>query len=174
MIRETPPFLTVAMRYLVDGYNLMHAIGLVRKGGGQASWERARTDLLHWLADHLSTEQASVVEIIFDAQQTRRGVAPPNVRGLRTTFAYGRTADDVIEERLARDASPTTLTVVSNDQRIRQAALRVGSGVRSCREYVDQLLTPPRSPTPITEEPEKPTTLSDDERDELMRAFGGS
>src|SRR5262245_49061467 len=58
---------SLAMRYLIDGYNLLYALGLARKNGGRAAWDRARRVLLDWLADQLGPA-APDVTVIFDAQ----------------------------------------------------------------------------------------------------------
>jgi predicted RNA-binding protein with PIN domain len=131
------------MRYLIDGYNLMYALGLVRKNGGRAAWDRGRRQLLDWLADRHGTT-ARDVTVIFDAQGSLGGVVEETHRGVRTLRDRGRTADDMIEDLLHDERSPETLTVVSNDARVREAAKRRGAGVRRCEEYVDQLVEPPK------------------------------
>src|SRR5687768_5957348 len=111
------------MRYLIDGYNLLHALGLARKNGGRAAWDRARRVLLDWLADRHGATAADVT-VIFDAQNSLGGVVEEAHRGLRVLRDRGRTADDLIEDLLNEEKSPETLTVVSNDGRVREAAKR--------------------------------------------------
>src|SRR5215213_767456 len=115
-----------AMRYLIDGYNLLYALGLARKNGGRAAWDRARRVLLDWLADRAGPAVASVT-VIFDAQNSLGGVVEESHRGLRVLRDRGRTADDMIEDLLREEKSPETLTVVSNDGRVRDAARRRGA-----------------------------------------------
>src|SRR5436190_10237340 len=117
------------MRHLIDGYNLLHAIGLARKGGGRAGWDAARRQLLDWLADQLGPAAAGVT-VVFDAQRSTGGLVAETHRGLRVLRDRGRAADDVIEDLLRAEPSPESLTVVSNDARIRDAATRRGAGVR--------------------------------------------
>src|SRR5690242_5793278 len=127
------------MRYLIDGYNLLYAIGLARKNGGRAAWDRARRLLLDWLADRHGPA-AGDVTVIFDAQNSLGGVVEESHRGLRVLRDRGRTADDMIEDLLRGEKAPESLTVVSNDGRVREAAKRRGAHVRRCGEYLDELL----------------------------------
>ena len=164
-----------AMRYLIDGYNLLHALGLARKHGGRAAWDRARRILLDWLADRHGAI-AGTVTVIFDAQNSLGGVVEETHRGLRVLRDRGRTADDMIEDLLRDERSPETLTVVSNDGRVRDAATRRGAAVRRCGEYLDDLLgqKAPRPLAPAADPAaEKDVRPTPEEQAEWLRAFGG-
>ncbi|MCS6851745.1 MAG: NYN domain-containing protein, partial [Gemmataceae bacterium] len=54
------------MRYLIDGYNLIHAMGLIRGRAGPWGLEKARRNLLGVLWGALGDE-ASEVTVVFDA-----------------------------------------------------------------------------------------------------------
>jgi predicted RNA-binding protein with PIN domain len=162
------------MRYLIDGYNLLYALGLARKNGGRAAWGRARRIMLDWLADRHGATAGDVI-VIFDAQNSLGGVVEESHRGLRVLRDRGRTADDMIEDLLREEKSPETLTVVSNDGRVREAATRRGAHVRKCNEYLDELLGPKKSDTKRPADPaaEKDVRPTADEQTEWMKAFGG-
>jgi len=159
------------MRYLIDGYNLMYALGLVRKNGGRAAWDRGRRTLLDWLADRHG-DSATYVTVIFDAQNSLGGVVQETHRGLRILRDRGRTADDMIEDILRDERSPPTLTVVSNDARVREAAAQRGANVRRCEEYVDELIAPRKSTESPPRADEKPLGATAEEKAEWLRAFG--
>ncbi|MGL6097645.1 MAG: NYN domain-containing protein [Fimbriiglobus sp.] len=55
--------------FLIDGYNLMHAAGLVAARGPAVKWQKAREKFLDWIAD-ADPVRAGVarVQVIFDAQ----------------------------------------------------------------------------------------------------------
>lgn len=160
------------MRYLIDGYNLLHAIGLARTYGGRAGWDRARGQLLDWLADRHGVHAADVT-VALDAQTARgAGLIAETHRGLRVLRKPGRSADDLIEDLLAAEASPGTLTVVSNDARVRAAAVRRGCPLLKCGEYVDALMQPARAAAP-TEPPEKDESATPAEMAAWEKAFGG-
>ncbi|HVK09322.1 MAG TPA: NYN domain-containing protein [Gemmataceae bacterium] len=160
------------MRYLIDGYNLLHAIGLARTYGGRAGWDRARSQLLDWLADRHGPN-ANDVTVALDAQNARGpGVVSEVHRGLRVMRKLGRSADDLIEDLVTTESSPATLTVVSNDARVRSAAARRRCPYLKCGEYVDALMSPARTvgPQPAAEKDESATP---EEIAVWQKAFGG-
>ena len=160
------------MRYLIDGYNLLHAIGLARTYGGRAGWDRARAQLLDWLADrHGST--ATDVTVALDAQNARGPATISEVhRGLRVMRKLGRSADDLIEDLVTSESSPPTLTVVSNDARVRTAAARRGCPYLKCGEYVDSLMSPARA-VATSAPAEKDESATPEEMAAWQKAFGG-
>ena len=162
------------MRYLIDGYNLLYALGLARKNGGRAAWDRGRRLLLDWLADRAGPGAGNVT-IVLDAQNARGGaVVEESHRGLRVVRKAGRAADDLIEDQLRDEPSPQALTVVSNDARVREAAARRGCPVRRCEEYVDALMEPPRPPATGPAAPdEKAVEMTPEETARWLQAFGG-
>jgi uncharacterized protein len=147
------------MRFLIDGYNLMHALGLARpRGPGQLA--RCRADLIDWLA---RTHDAGFedVAVIFDGRGTPGESEGVHVeRGMQICFSMGRTADDVIEDLIARENHPRRLTVVSNDRRIFDAARRRDCMAWSCDDYLDWATTrgqAPPKPPPAADKPESPS-----------------
>jgi predicted RNA-binding protein with PIN domain len=162
------------MRYLIDGYNLMYALGLVRKDGGRAGWDRARRQLLDWLAEHLGTSAADAT-IALDAQSARPApVIAETYRGLNVIRRPSRAADDLIEDLVRNERSPEMLTVVSNDARVREAGKRRGCLVQRCEEFVESLINPTRASTvePRTDD-EKAVQPTAQEKVDWLRAFGG-
>jgi uncharacterized protein len=114
------------MRWLIDGYNVMHAAGMLAPKLGREGFRRARRRFLDEVAEILPVEHNGGVTVVFDAK------VPPGdfpvastYRGVRLIFALGdEDADSRIEYIIGQDSSPGTLTVVSSDRRIRQAASR--------------------------------------------------
>ena len=114
------------MRWLIDGYNVMHAAGRLGPRLSRERFRRARRRFLDEVADALSKDHAADVTVVFDAS------VPPGdfpisstYRGMRVIFAYGdEDADTRIEYILGHDSNPKSLTVVSSDRRIRDAASR--------------------------------------------------
>ena len=114
------------MSLLIDGYNLLNAVGIVGRGVGRSSLERSRRALLNFLAESLDAEEAARTTVVFDASDAPRGL--PRVvehRGLTVRFAAGYAdADSLIEELIRADTAPRRLTVVSSDHRLQRAARR--------------------------------------------------
>ncbi|MFM8272745.1 MAG: NYN domain-containing protein [Gemmata sp.] len=161
------------MTFLIDGYNLMHAVGLVSRATPAAHFDRARTKFLDWLADG-TKGKAAALRVVFDAQEAPAPSLETVHRGVRVRFAFKRTADDVIEELVEREPRPHAVTVVSNDARVREAARRAACGVASCEEFTDWLIStdPERQwgAAPRAPEADKPEPTAE-ETDELLRAF---
>ena len=114
------------MSFLIDGYNLLNAVGIVGQGAGPGGLERSRLALLNFLVESLAAEEIPRTTVVFDA----RG-APPGLpgtmdhRGLTVRFAKGyEDADSLIEELIRSDSTPRKLVVVSSDHRLQRAAHR--------------------------------------------------
>src|SRR5690242_3414586 len=109
------------MRYLIDGYNLLHAIGLLHGKAGPNGLEKARLALLSRLCgDH--ADDAIAVTVVFDASGAPPGAAAEDsYRGIHIYYALDSSADDLIETLIQRDATPRQLTIVSDDHRLQQA-----------------------------------------------------
>jgi predicted RNA-binding protein with PIN domain len=127
------------VHYLIDGYNLLHHVGLLTGRVGPSGLEKARRALLEHLSGRFG-EQAVNVTVVFDAQR-----APPTAadtlqhQGIQVFFTRSEEADDLIEELIRRASAPKLLTVVSNDRRIREAARRRQCPVVECVEFWDTL-----------------------------------
>jgi uncharacterized protein len=111
---------------IVDGYNLIHAAGILGRGVGPGGLERSRLALLNFIVESIDPAEIPNTTIVFDAQN-----APPGLphtlayRGLLVRFAPSPgDADALIEELIRRDSAPRRLTVVSSDHRLQRAAKR--------------------------------------------------
>jgi hypothetical protein len=127
------------MRYLIDGYNLLHAMGLLVGRTGPHGLEKARLGLLGLLHGSYGPDAASVT-VVFDASRAPPGIAPEqDYQGIQVRFALRQEADDLIEELIRQDSAPRQLTVVSDDRRVQQAARRRRCPIAGCLDYLDQL-----------------------------------
>ncbi len=111
--------------YLIDGYNLIHALGLIQRRVAEGELETARRRLLEFLVKSFAAD-AGRVTVVFDAKQAPRGVKRQQVfHGLHVDFAPKKlSADDRIEELIEQAREPRRLVVISNDGRIQNAAKR--------------------------------------------------
>jgi predicted RNA-binding protein with PIN domain len=118
------------MRFLIDGYNVMYANGLLVTGRrvGPDRLRQVRHRFLNDLADALGPLDARQTTVVFDASVEH---APDGAsrggphKGLSVVFAVDDAdADSRIERLIAEHPAPKTLTVVSTDRRVRQAAGR--------------------------------------------------
>lgn len=151
------------MRILIDGYNLMYAVGLLGKRLGPDRFRKARQRFLSALARALSPVDAHQTTVVFDA------ATPPDefpavtaFQGITVVFAVGdENADARIEQLIARHPAPKSLTVVSSDHRVRQAASRRKARALSADAFLDQLESSRRpAPPAAAAEPVRERTLS--------------
>jgi uncharacterized protein len=114
------------MRLLIDGYNLMHEIGLMGRRFGPDGLRKVRHRFLNDLAAALDPAVVSQTTVVFDAAAPPEGL-PGEVthKGISVVFAVSdESADDRVERLIASHSSPKKLTVVSSDHRLQQAARR--------------------------------------------------
>ena len=113
---------------IIDGYNLIHAAGIMGRGVGPGSLERARQALVRTLAASVEPGELGRTVVVFDAASGDVPLGLPRtetIDGVTVRFASGYdSADALIEELIRRDAAPRRLTVVSSDHRIQRAARR--------------------------------------------------
>ncbi len=143
------------MTYLIDGYNLMYALGLIKTGLPKGGLERARNRFLDWLAA-AAKDRRAVLRVVFDARFAPRESSESSHRGIRVLYAFRQTADDVIEQLLEAETLPVRVTVVSNDNRLKAAGRHSRAAVQSCEEFVDWLIEDEGGNTPPQPEPDKP------------------
>jgi len=146
---------------LIDGYNLLHAIGLANRNLPAKGLERARIRLLDWLAERAS---GHTLRVIFDGQNSAAPSAESDHRGVKVRFSFRQTADELIEEIIRVEPMPDRITVVSNDGQVREAARRRNCTVLTCEEFVDELnakRAPAAKPAPRDErEPATPEEMA--------------
>jgi predicted RNA-binding protein with PIN domain len=159
------------MRYLLDGYNLLHAMGLLAGKVGPHGLEKARLALLgRLLGDHGSA--AAGVRVVFDASRAPPDAVPEeHYQGIHIFYALDGEADDVIETLIHHDATPRTLTVVSDDHRIQRAARRRRCPCLGCLEYLDQMERLRQRKPDWPDAPAKPQGVSEAEAQHWLREF---
>src|SRR5207302_1583757 len=112
------------MRILIDGYNLMYALGLPGKRHGPDGFRKVRTRFLNDLAAALGAVAAHQTTVVFDASHSPVHLPRESIyKGMTIVYAVDDdSADERIEQLIAAHSAPKLLTVVSTDHRIRQAA----------------------------------------------------
>jgi len=132
---------TISMRLLIDGYNLMYARGLMERKLGPERFRRLRTRFLNDLAAALGPFAANETTVVFDASAPPADLPAETMhKGLSIEFAVSdENADARIEFLIARHPTPKTLSVISSDNRIRQAAAHRKAKTITSEDFLDQL-----------------------------------
>lgn len=148
--------------YLIDGYNLIHALGLVHKRVVPGELEGARHFLISFLQRHLAKLHAELI-VVFDAKrQPRRAAADVMLGDIRVLYASGREADDLLEELIAAHPHPTNLSVVSDDHRLQHAAQRGQAHPLGCQAFLDRIEQEGEASTqPVQRDPAAPAPVPD-------------
>ncbi len=145
------------MRYLIDGYNLLHAMGVLGGRVGPQGLAKARLSLLGLLHGALDKD-ASSVTVVFDAANAPPGaINDQDHQGIHVRFALDHAqADDLIESMIRENPTKKQLTVVSDDRRIQKAARRGRCLAVGCLEFLEELnQRRRRRPSPPTLQSEK-------------------
>ena len=148
------------MDLIIDGYNLLHAVGIHAPRRGPQNLEGARGVLIQFLVAALSGEALQRATVVFDAgPDAPRGLPRSLVeQGMTIRFAAGyESADALIEELILACSSPRSLTVVSSDHRIQRAAKKrraeaIDSEVwyaRTCQRKIETI-------NPVADKPHTP------------------
>jgi predicted RNA-binding protein with PIN domain len=164
------------MAILIDGYNLLHASGVMGRGRGPGFLERSRQALLNFLVESLDEQEAARCTVVFDAANTPTGLPrTTSHRGIAVKFAAGKAdADELIEELIVADSSPRKLTVVSSDHRLHRAAKRRKATPVDSDIWFTQLVRrrSERQRSPATSDAKPPAPSTPGEMQFWLRAFG--
>jgi predicted RNA-binding protein with PIN domain len=160
------------MAYLIDGYNLLHAMGALRGRVGPQGLEKARLRLLG-LLQGVFAAQAAEITVVFDAEHAPPGAVEAfDHEGIHVRFAiHQHQADDLIEELIQHASAPRQLRVVSDDHRLQQAAHRRHCTAVGCLDFLDELKKQRGRSRLAAKEPEKSETLSPAETEHWLHEF---
>ena len=152
------------MPFLIDGNNLIHALGAIGPDVGRQGLCR----ILEPLAS-----RGERVCVVFDGAPPPEQMAQQFHEGpVEAVFAAPRTADDVILERIADSSAPRRLVVVSTDREIRQAARRRRCQGHKSEPFAELLLRLERQQPRIDHEPpEKRHGLTPEQTEAWLKEF---
>jgi predicted RNA-binding protein with PIN domain len=164
------------MALLIDGYNLLNAVGVTARAGRTSSLHRSRIALLNFLVESLDPHQIAHATVVFDAAG-----APPGLpralthRGLAVRFApRSSDADSLLEDLIRQDTAPRRLTVVSSDHRVQRAAKRRRARAVDSDVWYAEILHRRQTSVPRCIRPASPKVPLDQEEVEVwLSQFGG-
>jgi len=168
------------MRWLIDGYNLMHAAGAINARRGGARFHLARKRFLNQIASALGP-LVHETTVVFDASRPPAGFPVESTyKGITIIFAVDDDdADTRIERMIGEHPNPKALVVVSSDHRVRRAAKRRRARAVGADDYLDHLQTlryEQAKPAPPRREEEesksRDAVITDEELAHWERVFG--
>jgi predicted RNA-binding protein with PIN domain len=162
------------MRYLIDGYNLLYAMGVMPARAGPGGLARARLRLLGMLHGVFGADSGKVT-VVFDAARAPPGAAEQETaQGIHVRYAHREpAADDLIEDLIRHESVPRQLAVVSDDHRLQQAARRRQCTPLGCLDFLDELARRRRLQRQRPGQPAEKTTAADEEETRhWLSAFG--
>ena len=130
--------------HVVDGNNMLHALGLVRPNMKPEAFQAARS---RFVADlkRLWTGPGHLLVCLDGHENPAIAMAHRGQvvsRHLETQFSLQQSADDLIIQLVNETARPDRLTVVSGDNDITREARRRGCPVASCIDWFEWLQHP--------------------------------
>jgi hypothetical protein len=160
------------MQYLIDGYNLLYAVGLLNERAGPKTLHWARQRLLGLLHAALG-DRSSDATVVFDSGPQAPDFPREQMdQGIHVRFSeHPEKADDVIAQLIRRSSTPRALTVVSDDHEVQRAARRRNCPVAGCVDFMEGLGRL-RRPANLSDTSQKPARLTDAELKDWLAAFG--
>lgn len=128
-------------RTIIDGYNLMHAAGMVRGKLIGKQLEGARLRLMKRLSYQMTKDDRAATTVVFDAKTVLAVSSREElIEGMRVLYPEpGHEADELIEQMITQDPQPRRLRIVSSDRRLHRAAReRMATAINSER-FLDEL-----------------------------------
>ena len=167
------------MRILIDGYNLMHAVGAMPRNAAPDALRKVRHRFLNELGALIPPIEAHQTTVVFDASIVLEHLPrSQSQKGMTILFAADDDdADTRIEELIRKHSSPKNLIVVSTDLRVRQAAVRRKAKAVKSEDFWAEMkarkLKPAHRPAvPSREEKARSEGLSESESAFWLAEFG--
>ena len=159
------------MKYIIDGYNLLHASPLIQNAKGPKWLEKQRFRLLSSLASLIPAADRAATVVVFDARESPSGLPSEYFfEGIKVRFARDHDeADDLIEELIDAHTKTSSLTVVSSDLRLQRAARRRNAAYCDSRVWFDHLQDSLREKKVETQSP-NPELIKDKKLDDTAVA----
>lgn len=134
--------------YLIDGYNLLHALRRRESGPGEertnerfapGELEQERRRLLDRVASFLGRRNERAI-IVFDAQRSQLQRGESTARNLEVYFgSFSRSADAIIEREAYALREEERIIVVSSDYALQRTVFLPNVIRRSSRQFVEDL-----------------------------------
>jgi predicted RNA-binding protein with PIN domain len=157
------------MHWLVDGHNLIGQMPGLRLDDPNDE-EKLLEQLRRYRA-----RTGHRITVIFDSGAVYQPGSTKKMGGITVTFAPpGKTADQLIKQRVRRVKNPQAVMVVTSDRAVQQAASQAGVRTLSAGEFASQLQGGSGATSGADPGAKSDVRLSADEIDEWLDIFGGT
>jgi predicted RNA-binding protein with PIN domain len=151
------------MPILIDGHNLIAQMPDIHLGDADDEEQ-----LLAKLRQYRARKKQAVT-VVFDPGSVYQPGSKYKQGGLTIQYApHGRTADQIIINRLYLAANPKQILVVSSDRAIQRVAREVGARIMTAAEFATKLAAPAPAPT---DEAVEDVALSPEEVEAWLKLF---
>lgn len=118
--------------FLIDGYNLLHALlKMERRGGRDLDLEQERIRLLDRLASYMGGRKDRAIAV-FDSNKSKLEKAQYTSRNVEAYFgSFQRSADAIIERAAYELRQDETIVVVTSDYALQQTVFSPNAGNHS-------------------------------------------
>lgn len=121
----------MSLHFLIDGYNVIHAMPDL----AERTLEAARTGFLTFLgAQRPQGSARNAVTVVFDGRDDVFWPEPPGE--IRVLFSRAESADDLIKRLIEDEVNPRGLVLVSNDRDLQQCARQHGGTVMAAETFI--------------------------------------
>jgi len=124
------------MHYVIDGYNVAHA--LFGRTARRASPEEMRETLLRYLRRF--SARGRELTVVFDRQtEAPSGAATPGLRAAGVRVRFAASADEAIVALVREARDPSRIRVVSRDREVIGRARQLGATSARVLDFLEEL-----------------------------------
>ena len=160
------------MQIIIDGYNLLHAIGYIGNLSEPGKLEQARVTMLDKLSRYMTVAERKQTIVVFDSGHRSQGkLQQYRQHDMQIEFSLGfDNADSKIMELISNHVCPEKLMVVSSDHQIQIAARRRKVEFCDSDVFIDELES---REFEIAEQSDEPPRGLREDADYWMALFAG-
>ena len=120
------------LRYIIDGWNLIHKLPSLKSSAF------AKRDFIKFIKKHsLAGSKNNKVTIVFDGKIDMDLVTCE--KEFEITFSDEKSADEIIQRKVARYKNKRELVVVTDDRQVQSRAKTEGANILSARNFLNKV-----------------------------------
>ncbi len=152
--------------FLIDGYNVIHAIPALKKLLAQDS-DSAREQLIH-LISKLTIKRKFRCTVVFDGDQPKSRIKHSSHAPIHVVYSSPQSADAKIKQMIEHSKNRSLLVIISSDREILNFARVCACTTHTSKHFANLLFAEETSDG----EEKDSSTLSKSQVNEWLRIFG--